>query len=64
MVEYNVLVKLCEVFENDKLVCVIEFNEEEEKIVCNFFLFIRKLVLYVVNVSEEDVFSLDDNKYV
>lgn len=62
--EYNVLVKLCEAFENDKPARAIEFNEEEEKIVRNLFLLTRKPVLYVANVSEEDVSSPDDNKYV
>lgn len=62
--EYNVLVKLREAFENDKPARAIEFNEEEEKIVRNLFLLTRKPVLYVTNVSEEDVSSPDDNKYV
>lgn len=62
--EYNVLVKLREAFENDKPARAIEFNEEEEKIVRNLFLLTRKPVLYVANVSEEDVSSPDDNKYV
>lgn len=62
--EYNVLVKLREAFENDKSARAIEFNEEEEKIVRNLFLLTRKPVLYVANVSEEDVSSPDDNKYV
>lgn len=64
MAEYNVLVKLREAFENDKPARAIEFNEEEEKIVRNLFLLTRKPVLYVANVSEEDVSSPDDNKYV
>lgn len=62
--EYNVLVKLREAFENDKPARAIEFNEEEEKIVRNLFLLTRKPVLYVANVSEEDVSRPDDNKYV
>ncbi|EHN60190.1 GTP-binding protein YchF [Listeria innocua ATCC 33091] len=62
--EYNVLVKLREAFENDKPARAIEFNEEEEKIVRNLFLLTRKPVLYVANVSEKDVSSPDDNKYV
>lgn len=62
--EYNVLVKLREAFENYKPARAIEFNEEEEKIVRNLFLLTRKPVLYVANVSEEDVSSPDDNKYV
>lgn len=62
--EYNVLVKLREAFENDKPARAIEFNEEEEKIVRNLFLLTRKPDLYVANVSEEDVSSPDDNKYV
>lgn len=62
--EYNVLVKLREAFENDKPARAIEFKEEEEKIVRNLFLLTRKPVLYVANVSEEDVSSPDDNKYV
>lgn len=62
--EYNVLVKLREAFENDKPARAIEFNEDEDKIVRNLFLLTRKPVLYVANVSEEDVSNPDDNKYV
>lgn len=62
--EFNVLVKLRDAFENDKPARAIEFSDDEEKIVRNLFLLTRKPVLYVANVSEEDVSSPDDNKYV
>lgn len=62
--EFNVLVKLRDAFENDKPARAVEFSEDEEKIVRNLFLLTRKPVLYVANVSEEDVSSPDDNKYV
>lgn len=62
--EFNVLVKLRDAFENDKPARAIEFSDDEEKIVRNLFLLTRKPVLYVANVSEEDVSNPDDNKYV
>ncbi|MHC5280098.1 redox-regulated ATPase YchF [Listeria kieliensis] len=62
--EFNVLTKLKEGFLNDKPARALEFNEEEAKIVRNLFLLTNKPVLYVANVSEEDVADPDSNKYV
>lgn len=62
--EFNVLTKLKEGFLNDKPARALEFNEEESRIVRNLFLLTNKPVLYVANVSEEDVADPDSNKYV
>lgn len=50
--------------EDGKLVCIIEFIEEEVKVVKGFFLLIIKFVLYVVNVDEDKVVDFDDIDYV
>lgn len=64
VIEFNVLTKLKEAFLNDLPARTVEFNEEEEKVVRNLFLLTRKPVLYVANVSEEEVSDPDNNKYV
>jgi GTP-binding protein YchF len=42
----------------------MEFDEDEEAIVRQLFLLTSKPVLYVCNVSEDDLYDLDKNKYV
>lgn len=61
--ELPVLEQLKEAFENEKPARSIDFNEDEMKIVKQMHLLTSKPVLYVANVSEEDV-SAGDNNYV
>ncbi|WP_054703476.1 redox-regulated ATPase YchF [Bacillus sp. JCM 19041] len=61
--ELPVLEQLKEAFENEKPARSIDFNEDEMKIVKQMHLLTSKPVLYVANVSEEDV-SAGDNDYV
>lgn len=62
--EYEVLKKLRDVFEEEKPARSIELSEEEEKLVHGLHLLTMKPVLYVANVSEDDLLSGDDNEYV
>ncbi|MDY7224566.1 redox-regulated ATPase YchF [Halalkalibacterium halodurans] len=62
--ELEVLEKLKEAFENEKPARSIEFTEEQQKIVKGLHLLTSKPVLYVANVSEDDVLSPDDNPFV
>ncbi|GAE34425.1 redox-regulated ATPase YchF [Halalkalibacter akibai] len=62
--ELEVLELLQEAFENEKPARSIEFTEEQSKIVKGLHLLTSKPVLYVANVSEEDLLSEEDNDYV
>lgn len=64
LVELVVLEKFKLVLEVGKLVWLVEFSVEEMLIVKGFFLLIIKLVLYVVNVFEDDMVNLEVFKYM
>ncbi|RBW69133.1 redox-regulated ATPase YchF [Bacillus taeanensis] len=61
--EYEALKKVKEAFENEKPARSVELTEEELKIVQGLHLLTMKPVLYVANVSEEDILE-GDNEYV
>lgn len=62
--ELAVLNKIIPVLEDGKSARSIEFTDEEQKIVRSLFLLTTKPVLYVANVSEDEVADADNNKYV
>lgn len=62
--ELPVLEQLKETFENEKPARSIDFDEEQMKIVKQLHLLTSKPVLYVANVSEDDLVSDGDNEYV
>ncbi|WP_096202897.1 redox-regulated ATPase YchF [Bacillus sp. FJAT-45350] len=62
--EYDVLVKLKEAFEDEKPARSVELTDEEKKIVHGLHLLTMKPVLYVANVSEEDLLNPEDNDLV
>ncbi|KON85942.1 GTP-binding protein [Sporosarcina globispora] len=62
--ELEILEKLKEAFENDKPARTVEFTEEQMKIVKGLHLLTIKPVLYVANVSEDDVADPSSNEYV
>lgn len=61
--EVNVLNKLKESLEKNIPVRQLEFNDDELKFVKSFNLLTIKPIIYMTNVSEEDLIS-DDNEYV
>ena len=61
--EVNVLNKLKESLEKNIPVRQLEFNDDEIKLVKSFNLLTIKPIIYMTNVSEEDLIS-DDNEYV
>ncbi|MDE5414148.1 redox-regulated ATPase YchF [Alkalihalobacterium chitinilyticum] len=63
MLEHEALVKLKEAFENEKPARSVELTEAEAKVVYGLHLLTMKPVLYVANVSEEDLLG-GDNEYV
>ncbi|GGE83126.1 redox-regulated ATPase YchF [Priestia taiwanensis] len=62
--EHEILVKLKEAFENNMPARTVEFTEEQMRIVKGLHLLTIKPMLYVANVSEEDVLDPSDNEYV
>ncbi|MDQ0176302.1 redox-regulated ATPase YchF [Bacillus chungangensis] len=64
MAEFEVLAKLKEAFEAEQPARAISFTEEQMKIVKGLHLLTSKPVLYVANVSEEDVVDPSANEFV
>ncbi len=62
--ELEVLEKIKEVLESDQPARSIDFNDEEMKIAKNFHLLTMKPVLYIANVSENEVSDYEENPYV
>lgn len=56
--------RLKEAFEEGKPARTVEFTEEQMKIVKGLHLLTTKEMLYVANVSEDDVIDPSENKYV
>ncbi|WP_019415743.1 redox-regulated ATPase YchF [Paenisporosarcina sp. TG20] len=64
MIEEPVLLKLLEGFENEKPGRSIDFTEEELRVVKGLNLLTSKPMLYVANVSEDEIANADENEYV
>ncbi|MFD2443679.1 redox-regulated ATPase YchF [Bacillus sp. CGMCC 1.16607] len=64
MIELEILSKLKEAFEAGKPARTVEFTEEQLKIAKGLHLLTIKPVLYVANVSEEDIVDPTENEYV
>jgi ribosome-binding ATPase len=64
MAELEVLTMLRDAFEAEKPARTVDFTEEQMKLVKGLHLLTIKPVLYVANVSEEDVANPADNVYV
>lgn len=64
MAEVKILTKIKEGLEDGKPVRALEFSEEELKSVKHFHLLTQKPTLYVANVAEDDLSSLDDNEHL
>ncbi|WP_026675530.1 redox-regulated ATPase YchF [Alkalihalobacterium bogoriense] len=62
--EHEILVKLREAFENEMPARSVELTDEQKKIVHGMHLLTMKPVLYVANVSEEDLLNEGDNEFV
>src|SRR5690625_3330498 len=62
--EFNVMKKLKEGLEEEVPARAIDLSKEEIKIAKQLHLLTAKPILYVANVSEEDIVNIDDNGYV
>ncbi len=59
----NMLTRIKDALEVGKQARTLEFDEEEKKLLKNFALLTAKPVIFVANISEEDI-SKQDNAYV
>jgi len=64
MIEYEVLTKLRDAFEEEKPARSVEFTKEQQKLVKGFHLLTWKPVLYAANVSEDELLDAESNPYV
>ena len=61
--EYNLLLRLKEHLIEGRFVSEFEMSEEELKMVKSFCFLPQKPMLYIANVSEEDLFDLEANSH-
>ncbi len=61
--EYEMLKRVRTALEEGKMVRSLDFNSEEAEFIKNYQLLTAKPVIYVANVSEDDVVDLDNCKY-
>ncbi|RYL90878.1 redox-regulated ATPase YchF [Sporolactobacillus sp. THM7-4] len=64
IIEFSALQKLKQAFDEGKPARHVPLTEEEEAAIKPFNLLTNKPVLYVANISEDDVASSEDNRYV
>ncbi|MBF0746662.1 redox-regulated ATPase YchF [Gemella sp. 19428wG2_WT2a] len=64
LAEFEVLTKVREVLKEDKPARIIDFDKEETKIAKGLHLLTLKPMLYVANVSEDDLGNEDSNKFL
>lgn len=64
LAEHAVLEKLLTALEAEKPARSVHLDDDEEKIAKGFQLLTKKPILYVANVSEDDLMAEGDNQYV
>ena len=62
--EFAVLSKVRDILKEEKPARLLEFDKEEQKIAKGLHLLTMKPMLYVANVSEDDLLDVDANKHV
>lgn len=62
--EIEVLEKTKKVLESGKSARTIQFTEEEQEIIKDAYLLTIKPIIYIANISEEQILSADTDRYV
>lgn len=62
--EISVLEKIKKVLEEGKSARVIELTEEEKELIKETYLLTMKPILYIANVSEEQLGNIENDKYI
>ncbi|MBM7541349.1 redox-regulated ATPase YchF [Amphibacillus cookii] len=64
VLEFEILSKLKEAFENEQPARSVDFNEDQAKYVKGLHLLTQKPILYVANVGEDELTEADQNPFV
>ena len=64
MIEFEVLKKLREAFENETPARAVEFTKEQQKYVKQLHLLTVKPMLYAANVGEDELLDIEQNEHV
>ncbi|PXW89795.1 hypothetical protein DES38_10931 [Streptohalobacillus salinus] len=64
VIEFNILTKLRDAFEDEKPARSVEFTDEQLKIVKGLHLLTQKPILYAANVGEDELLAADQNPHV
>lgn len=64
IIELSVLERLKEALEQNLPARSVEFSPEEQEVVKNVFLLTSKPVIYVANISEDDLMAGGENEYI
>ncbi|WP_017471585.1 redox-regulated ATPase YchF [Amphibacillus jilinensis] len=64
VIEFEILSKLKEAFEDEKPARSVDFNEDQERYVKGLHLLTQKPILYVANVGEDELTEADQNPFV
>jgi GTP-binding protein YchF len=62
--EHDLLVRLLEVFEEEKPARSLELSDEEQVVIRELHLLTKKPALYVANVGEDEITDTDQNQHV
>ena len=62
--EIEVLEKTKKVLESGKSARTIDYTEEEQEIIKDAYLLTNKPIIYIANISEEQILNADTDKYV
>lgn len=62
--EVDLFEKIKETLEEGKCARILNFTDEEKELLKDTYLLTLKPILYIANVSENDLNNLDNNKYV
>ena len=63
LVEVNMLTKIKECLNKEKPIRVLQFSEDEQLLLKNFNFLTAKPIIYVANVSEQDLTDIESCKY-
>lgn len=61
--EYDILIKAKEVLEKNEMLSTLSWTEDEEKILKTFHFLTLKPIIYVANISEDDISNPEANNY-
>ncbi|XFA98215.1 redox-regulated ATPase YchF [Candidatus Izemoplasma sp. B36] len=64
VIEYDILIKCNEALKDQKPIRALELSKDEEKVIKNFSFLTAKPMVYVCNVSDDELSDYSNNDYV